>query len=194
MAMPQGSGFSYQAPRGGVTQSITGTFTTPVLPGYVQDVLRIILELGATGESVSFPDPIGQIARFNMIYGGNLLIERASDQALFIVTKYGDIAGPLVGLGGFAAPSFESVSGSTTLTQSTPRLYIGPTGLPAGTLPAAMSYAASGSGLPGIAPNPNVIPVTPIKQDKDPPPEPEKSGISLLTLASLAGALWFAAR
>ena len=194
MAMPQGSGNAFNVANTGMTPSVTGTISRPILPGYVEDVLRIILELAATGEPVSFPDPIGAISRFNLIYGGNLLIERAEDGKLFIVTRYGDIAGPLVGLGGYSAPSFNSVSMSTTPTVSTNRLYIGPTGLPIGTLPSTMSYAQTGAGLPGIAPNPNVMPVVPIAPPVIPPTEPESSGISLLTIAGLAGALWFAAR
>lgn len=194
MVMPQQYGNAYNVANTGTSPSVTGTISRPILPGYVEDVLRIILELAATGEPVSFPDPIGAISRFNMIYGGNLLIERAQDGELFLVTRYGDIAGPLVGLGGYSAPSFSSVSMSTAPTVSTNRLYIGPTGLPIGTLPSAMSYAQTGAGLPGIAPNPNVVPVVPIAPQIIPQTEPDSSGMTWLTIAGLAGALWFAAR
>ena len=142
---------------------------------YTDEIMQIINQISATGEPVSFPDPIGRISGADHMARGALLIERASDGALFTALSNGEILGPIQGAGGFPTPSYKDARMMDVGTWKNPRISAPPSGLPTGTLPGGFVY-------------------DPERTSQDDSPAPATEGVSLLTVAGLAGALYFATR
>lgn len=190
---PQGSGSQNNANVPAPTPS--SKTSTYVLPGYIANVLGVISDIGLVGLPVSFPAPVGVISRVGNMAGGNLIVERASDGGLFTIRQSGLIYGPITGKGSWPAPSFEYLQSRTGPTETTGRQNVPLAGLPMGTLPSPGAAVQQPGDRDRLDANPNVVPVVPIDPNNTPPPPPETpKGMSLLMVAGLVGAAYFAAK